>query len=366
MSIEKSRLFSTVASDMAFYTQVMIVVCVCGVSFGIPFAIYHLIWGQPTISLVLIPVIALQLFALISLLRNGYNPAASTSIAFLQTAGSAYFAFSLGVMSSYWLFASGVANYYIVDRRIALGINVVACALVGMFAFDDLAIALRYSASFAMINIFLFGFSRQLEKKNLMLDEMLTIDPLTMAGNRTALEDSLRRVKSQYDRYETPVTLIMIDLDHFKRVNDTHGHSQGDKVLQEIAILIQKRLRDADTLYRFGGEEFIIIAENTNLSQAAYLAEDIRRKIASRPVVGILREQANDQESDQQLTVSMGVAQLRHEETTDDWLNRADRALYKAKSVGRNWVCFDADNEPSRDSRPDDGKSSGRIAAAAG
>jgi diguanylate cyclase (GGDEF)-like protein len=371
MSREKTKLFSAVASDMAFYTHVMIVVCFCGVSFGIPFAIYHVIWGEAIIALVLLPVVAVQLFALNSLIRNGYSAIAALTIAVLQTAGSSYFAIELGLMSSYWLFASGVANYYIVDRRIALPLNVLAGAIVASLAFDDASIAVRYVSSFAMINVFLFGFSRQLEKKNLLLDKMLTIDPLTLAGNRTALEDSLRRVKSQFDRYQVPVTVIMIDLDHFKRINDTFGHSQGDKVLQEISGLIRKRLRDADTLYRFGGEEFIIIAENTSLNQAAYLAEDIRRMIASSPgLLVALKTEFDDSacELGSQLTVSMGVAQLRQEETADNWVNRADKALYKAKSVGRNWVCFDAEKEDSgaADEVAEDRPDRGRVVGAAG
>lgn len=336
MQNQYSTMLGARSTDLEFYTRVMMVVALCGVSFGLPFGIYHLFWGNQLLSLILLPVVLLQLVALYLLRKNGFSRFAAWSIAFLQTAATTFFAFSVGLEASFWLFASGVANYYIVDRRVALIINAIACFLIAVFAMGDPAVAIRYSASFIMINIFLYSFALQLEKKNELLDHMLTVDPLTLAGNRTALEEALRRVKSQFDRHQVPVSLIMIDLDHFKKVNDTHGHSEGDRVLNRIATLIKNRLRPTDSLYRFGGEEFIVITENTHLNQAAYLAEDIRRRI----------EKSGDEhnpKSDTALTVSLGLAQLRETESADDWLGRADKTMYKAKAMGRNWICFDAD-----------------------
>lgn len=331
-----STMLGARSTDLEFYTRVMMVVALCGVSFGLPFGIYHLFWGNQLLSLILLPVVCLQLVTVYLLRKNGFSRFAAWSIAFLQTAATTFFSFSIGLEASFWLFASGVANYYIVDRKVALLINAVACFLVAVYALSEPGLAIRYAASFIMINIFLFSFARQLEKKNAQLDRMLLVDPLTLAGNRTALEEALRRVKSQFDRHQMPVSLIMIDLDHFKRINDTHGHREGDRVLNRVATLIQKRLRPTDSFYRFGGEEFIVITENSHLHQAAHLAEDIRRRV---------EEHTDDQRkhNDDVLTVSLGLAQLRGDEAADDWLARADKAMYKAKAMGRNWICFDAD-----------------------
>lgn len=351
MKNQYSTMLGTRSTDLEFNVRVLSVVAICGVSFGLPFAVYHLLWGNPLFSLILLPVVLLQITALFLLKKNIYSRLATLIIAVLQTTASAFFCFSVGVEASYWLFASGVANYYIVDRKVALTINVIACFWVAVYALKEPSLAIRFAASFVMINTFLFSFARQLEKKNTQLDHMLTIDPLTLAGNRTALEEALRRVKSQFDRHEIPVSLIMIDLDHFKKINDTHGHREGDIVLNRIAALIKKRLRPTDSLYRFGGEEFIVITENTHLNQAAYLAEDIRRQVENS------REQP-ETANEQKLTVSLGLAQLRVAEAADDWLGRADKAMYKAKSMGRNWVCFDADI-----SKDQLGKSSGTLSA---
>lgn len=338
MQKQYSTMLGARSTDVEFYTRVMLVVTLCGVSFGLPFGIYHLFWGDQLLSLILLPVVALQIITLYLLKKNGFSRFAAWTIAFLQTAATTFFSFSVGLEASFWLFASGVANYYIVDRKVALTINAIACFLIATYALGDFDLSVRYVASFIMINIFLFSFARQLEKKNAQLDHMLTVDPLTLAGNRTALEEALRRVKSQFDRHGVPVSLLMIDLDHFKQINDSRGHREGDKVLSHVATVIKNRLRPTDSLYRFGGEEFIVITENTHLNQAAFLAEDIRRRVDNNADAhGV------DDSVAPSLTVSLGLAQLRSSEAADDWLERADKAMYKAKAMGRNWVCFDAD-----------------------
>ncbi len=336
-SMRQNNIFTAQSRDREFYIRVMIAVAACGISFGLPFALYHLLWGSLTISAILLPVVVLQIFALISLLRRGFNAFAAWTIGVVQISANIFFVMEVGMMASYWLYASGVANFYILDRRPALLVNTLACLLAVTLAFDDPTYIVRYCAAFAMINIFLYTFSAQLEKKNDELDRMLTIDPLTRVGNRTAMDETLLRVKNHFDRYATPATVIMIDLDHFKVINDTLGHFEGDKVLCRVADLVQTRLRPTDSLYRYGGEEFIVVAENTTLSQASYLAEGIRQRVADY--------EGEHKNAESTLTVSIGVAQLRADESTNNMINRADQALYKAKSMGRNWVCFDGEFE---------------------
>lgn len=339
------------ASDEAFYARVLLVVAVCGMGTGIPFAIYHLLWGSSAVGFVLLPVLLLQAMSVFLLLRNGFSMLAAWIIGVSQTSVTVFYTITVGFEASYWLFASGVANYYILDRRGALALNLVVCALTVVMALDEPSVAVRFIASFLMINVFLYSFSRQLESKNKELDLMLTLDPLTLSGNRTALEESLRRVKSQFDRHSIPVSLIMIDIDHFKDINDAYGHREGDEVLKSIAQLIQNRLRPTDHLYRYGGEEFIVITENTVMDRAAFLAEDIRKRVEVHLYEPKSRER-------HELTISSGLAQLRENESADEWLTRADKAMYKAKAMGRNWICFDAGGDLDQT-----GKSSGMAVA---
>lgn len=347
MSTNKPSMFSAQTRDLQFYTRVMIAVSLCGISFGLPFALYHLFWGNLVVTAVLLPVVVLQFLVWISLVKRGFNAFAAWSIAIIQTGANIFFVIEVGMMASYWLYASGVANFYILDRRAAVMVNLIACLLTVSVAFDDPSYVVRYSAAFAMINIFLYTFAVQLEKKTDELDKMLTIDPLTKVGNRTALDEALSRAKNLFDRYVTPVTVIMIDLDHFKVINDTLGHSEGDKVLCRVADQVQARLRPTDTLYRYGGEEFIVVAENTSLQQASFLAEGIRQRIAEHT--------GDHQQAEAALTVSLGVAQLRGNEGTSSMVDRADKALYKAKSMGRNWVCFDGELEGTATTQPTTG-----------
>ena len=333
-----TRITGAAASDQAFYSRVMMVVTICGVTVGIPFALYHLIWGSSAVGLVLLPVLILQGLSVFLLMRNGFNTLAAWIIGVSQTSATVFYTLALGIEASYWLFASGVANYYILDRRAALALNLAVCAVTVVFALPDPSLAIRFVATFLMINVFLFSFAAQLETKNRELDRMLSVDPLTRAGNRTALEQALRRVKSQFDRHRIPVSLIMVDLDHFKQINDVYGHAEGDEVLKKIARLIQQRLRPTDHLYRFGGEEFVIITENTLINQAAVLAEDIRKRVEAI-------NSEDDNSKTYKMTISSGLAQLRALESADHWLARADKAMYKAKAMGRNWICFDADEE---------------------
>lgn len=333
-----TRVTGAAASDRAFYSRVMMVVSICGVTVGIPFAVYHLFWGSSAVGFVLLPVLLLQGFSVFLLMKNGFNTLAAWIIGVSQTSATVFYTLSLGIEASYWLFASGVANYYILDRRAALVLNLAVCMVTVVFALSDPSLAIRFTAVFLMINVFLFSFAAQLETKNKELDRMLSVDPLTRAGNRTALEQALRRVKSQFDRHKVPVSLIMVDLDHFKKINDVYGHAEGDEVLKRVSRLIQQRLRPTDHLYRFGGEEFVIITETTQMDQAAVLAEDIRKRIEA------INSEADDPKT-YTMTISSGLAQLRSQESADQWLARADKVMYKAKAMGRNWICFDGDEE---------------------
>jgi len=166
-----------------------------------------------------------------------------------------------------------------------------------------------------------------LQQTVLELEQMASTDRLTGAWNRRRLEECVRNEMDRLDRYEQPLSLLLIDVDFFKRINDQHGHPAGDQVLQALTSLVQLRLRGTDSLARWGGEEFVVLCPNSRRSAAATLAERLRRQIAAAafPVVG-------------RLTVSIGVAECKRGENWQEWFERADQALYRAKESGRNQV----------------------------
>ncbi len=157
-------------------------------------------------------------------------------------------------------------------------------------------------------------------------------DPLTGIGNRAALEEHLTREVSLAHRHNAPLSLIAIDLDHFKQVNDRHGHSIGDCVLRTVARRMADVLRSTDLAYRYGGEEFVILLSGTPLAGAQMVAERIREVVASEP--------CHCDGIEIPITISLGVASLA-DESSAALFDRADRALYSAKEQGRNRVEID-------------------------
>lgn len=161
-------------------------------------------------------------------------------------------------------------------------------------------------------------------------------DPLTGVYNRRFMEQRLREEVSKARRYDFELALLMLDLDHFKRVNDELGHQAGDQVLIEISNLFDCELRDSDILARYGGEEFLIIATNTAPTAAAALAERLRICIEAHTFLTDFSEAA---QQGIHITVSIGVASFADSSNDEESLIKlADRNLYRAKHGGRNQV----------------------------
>jgi len=171
----------------------------------------------------------------------------------------------------------------------------------------------------------------------IQLKKMVYHDPLTGAYNRQMFQQRIAREFAHSRRHNLPLALLMIDVDHFKKINDTFGHLVGDHVLKEISDLLRTTVRTDDYVARFGGEEFVVIAPSTTPQTAVVLAERVRATIAGHPF-------AIDEIQSRQLTVSIGISNLNSDiHTVDDLIRFADNALYAAKDSGRNRVC-EADN----------------------
>jgi diguanylate cyclase (GGDEF)-like protein/PAS domain S-box-containing protein len=159
------------------------------------------------------------------------------------------------------------------------------------------------------------------------LKKLATTDRLTQAYNRLKFEEIIGREKERSKRYGQPLSMIMLDIDHFKGINDRYGHIVGDYILKSISDLIRKNIRKVEYFIRWGGEEFMIVASEADLEKARALAERIRQ----------VTEDFRFDEAGR-VTLSLGVTQFRGDDTEDNFLKRADDALYKAKVNGRNRV----------------------------
>lgn len=155
-------------------------------------------------------------------------------------------------------------------------------------------------------------------------------DELTGMGNKRALQANLHREAERAVRHKTPLTAIMLDVDHFKSINDSHGHGCGDNVLQQLAKLIRDNFRKSDLCFRYGGEEFLLLLDDADLNQAKYTAERLRQTIENHLF--------KYEEANLTVTASFGCAEFEADEALQDFINRADKALYAAKRTGRNQV----------------------------
>mgnify|MGYP001274428047 FL=1 len=164
------------------------------------------------------------------------------------------------------------------------------------------------------------------------LKEMATTDGLTGLPNRRSFQDELARQLAHSNRFNTPTSIILCDVDKFKGVNDTYGHSVGDEVLKVVGRLLKEIVvRDTDMPSRYGGEEFIIICGGTDTNGATQLADRIRREMAQQVF--------QTEKGELRCTISMGVCTFPElARTKEDLINRADAALYAAKEGGRNQV----------------------------
>lgn len=163
--------------------------------------------------------------------------------------------------------------------------------------------------------------------KNKELETMAMIDALTGLNNRFTLDETMARELHKAERYQRPLSLALLDVDHFKQVNDNHGHHIGDQVLKKLAGLLRENVRESDVPGRWGGEEFLIICPETDREGVRVLADNLRKRIETQPfpVVG-------------RITASLGVTTYAEADTAESLLQRADKGLYQAKAQGRNRV----------------------------
>ncbi|MEC8424165.1 MAG: GGDEF domain-containing protein, partial [Myxococcota bacterium] len=167
-------------------------------------------------------------------------------------------------------------------------------------------------------------------------------DPLTGLANRGAFDRALAEGMQSARRLRRPFTLVVIDIDHFKNVNDTYGHPVGDVVIKAVADRMRQELRDQDTVARYGGEEFALLLEGAPEGIAYSVADRIRERVAATPIPIPPEESAAGQAFEVQITLSAGLSIFRATDSPETFLKRADQALYRAKRSGRNQVQVEA------------------------
>lgn len=236
-----------------------------------------------------------------------------------------------GAVAMYWAFPLVMVTYQLFALRPALLLNILVLLFLApiMLSVAPPAHSSRLLVTLALVSAFSYVFARCIRSSHQALEKLAERDPLTGVWNRLRLDDKLAELIERQRRHGTPCTALVLDADHFKRINDNHGHGVGDQILVELAALLRARTRQIDFVFRYGGEEFVLLLTHTTAAQAWTLAEGLRILVAQRTFPTGVR-----------VTVSIGIAQLRDGESARSWLERADAALYNAKQAGRNRVCM--------------------------
>jgi len=302
---------------------------VLGLVLVVPFGLNNLIQGRVWIGLAVMLVaatLALDVWAL----RRGRPPPVPYALVTVPVIGAMMASVvQQGIFGMLWSYPLVLACYFVMSRRLALLLSaVVLVAMTGLVAWVlGPPVAVRVFATLlltiGLINLVL----NVLAQLQAALVEQAITDPLTGAHNRRHMEETLQRFCERNRRRAGEHALLLLDIDHFKLVNDQHGHEAGDDVLRALVQVARRHTRRTDRLFRIGGEEFALLLPDTSPEGALFAANALRERLAQ---AAMPREIT--------VTVSIGLAALARGDEPADWLRRADAALYRAKEGGRNRV----------------------------
>lgn len=230
--------------------------------FGIlPLAVYRFLSGQLIVGLVDTAMVSLITAAVVYAWRTGDTRRPGLVAVVATTVGAVTVSALVGVEGLFWVYAMILANFFLVGRRLAVMLN--AAAVFGLVvhggAFDDFAQSISFLLSALVVSLFAFTFAARTETQRVRLESLATRDPLTGTDNRRAMEEELLLAVESAARSGDACAVVMLDLDFFKRVNDQHGHDAGDRVLIAFADLVRRNTRKLDRLFRYGGEEFVLL-----------------------------------------------------------------------------------------------------------
>ncbi|QSI77862.1 diguanylate cyclase [Niveibacterium microcysteis] len=269
-----------------------------------------------------------------------------------QQAITAWIAFGFVVMFALVMLLLGVlavrhsytaARYFLAAAVAGMsGTLASSLAVWGFIPFNEWtyrAVELGMLADATLLALAIAHRFRQDQQERIRAEHLARTDPLTRLPNRRAFREQAEAIWSTALRRERDITLVMIDIDHFKQLNDRYGHQRGDEALAAVGQILLAAGRRGDVAARWGGEEFVLLLPETNETQAAALAERLRQKIA------LIRLRAGDTEIS--LSASFGVAQRRGEASLDALIDNADRLLYRAKQLGRDRVVANS-SEPAQ------------------
>lgn len=305
----------------------------------LPYALYRIATGNYLVGVVDLLMIAVSTVSVLMAWRTGDTEKPGFLMAAVFCFGAVLVCMKLGQDVLFWIYPLMVFIFFLVAPiKALLLLLLMVSAIVSLHFSEHSAIfannfqLLAFITTTLITSIFAYIFAYRTHLQRQELRRLATTDPLTGAATRHSLTDELTYAIQQYQLKGVVSGLMLLDLDHFKRINDNFGHQVGDQILSQLVPLLKQMIRQQDSVFRYGGEEFVLLIKEIQLADLHRLAEKIRHAVW---------HQLNLPDGSA-LTTSIGIATVQHANDWESWLQNADIALYQAKHQGRNQVVIAA------------------------
>ncbi|MCJ0825258.1 diguanylate cyclase [Luteimonas sp. 50] len=315
-----------------FRLAVLTLLCGSALLGVLPFVWFRFSQGQSAAGIVDLGISVVLLGVIVHAWRGGNIDTASRACVLATAAGCIAVTWLAGMAGVLWTYPLVLGTCVLLGRGLAIALASVSIAAIATVAVHTGVLlpgspVVMFVATSVLAGVLSLLFAERARMQHAKLEDLAARDALTGALNRRAMNRELQLAVEANQRHATAFGLAILDIDHFKRVNDSHGHEAGDQVLVDLVALLQGAVRKLDQVYRMGGEEFVVLFTAVDAPALPGLCEGLRARIEAQLHGG-----------DDPITVSIGCAMLQRGEDSGSWLARADAALYRAKRAGRNRV----------------------------
>jgi diguanylate cyclase (GGDEF)-like protein len=312
-----------------FRLAVLLLCGVLAVSVITPFALFRFAQGEVNAGLIDLALLLTIVWANLHAWRTGRTFGPGLLMMLVNTVGClAVTALVDGLTGIFWAYTAVLMNFFMTDRLPAAVTGILVVAGVALVAPDTLSgpQLVSFVATAGLVGLYAYIFAIRASRQADRLEDLAQRDPLTGIGNRRLMELDLAEALDRAAQGDLPRPAVaVLDLDHFKQVNDRHGHEAGDQVIIDFAAVVRSSVRRGDRLYRLGGEEFVLLLTDVDTEGLRIALAKIQTQVRAR-----LRSPGGP------VTTSIGACLLGSDDTWQTWLARADQALYAAKHGGRN------------------------------
>ncbi len=313
----------------AYRLRAMRMFAIVGAVFLVPFAINNFIQGRSMLGAAVLGITLAFGVDAIAIHRKK-KPPIPFALLLLPAVIAIWLTMeTLGIIGAFWCYPAVLFFYFVLSARMAnvCSLILLVAATLMLYRYTEPAITIRFTVTLTLTILVINSILIIIGDLQQKLVAQAITDPLTGVFNRRHMDTRLGEAIERDRRSSTPASLLLIDIDDFKRFNDQFGHDTGDRILIQVVRLITERSRKLDSLFRIGGEEFLQLLPSTHGVDAVHVAEHLCAAIAELSLL-----------EGMPITVSIGVSELHAGDSKDAWIKRADEALYAAKNAGRNRV----------------------------